>query len=66
MSEDQCSFWFKREDKFKQPKARISFLLEMKEPNREPDFVDEVDDESGDESQDESHVFRLSDDILEI
>ena len=46
--------------------SRIESALEMKEPNREPDFIDEVDDESGDEPQDESHVFRLSDDILEI
>ena len=46
--------------------SRIESALEMKESNREPDFIDEVNYESDDEPQDESLVFNLSDNDLDI
>ena len=56
-------------NKFDQLHARISRIesaLEMKEPNREPEVEDEIHFETGDEPEETSHVFRLSEDDLEI
>ena len=56
-------------NKFDQLHARISRIesaLEMKDSDREPEVVDEIHFETGDEPEDTSHVFRLSENDLEI